>query len=687
MILSQAMFGEEGIGRLFSAPQVVAQLLGACQDASITPRELREIVLQDSALCAKIMHAAVKTCPDSLDSARPISSAVAALTPPVIKSLALQSARSLVESRLDARQAQFLRELRFFSQAAGGIAHSLAEAISYPATEEAQVTAMLTNIGMLALFSKNPEKYLQHIDSSFSSEEVRVEEQACFAIDHLQLADALVSGWKIDSFMADAIRFSHLDGEKSRDSTTLVKIAQLTREICRSPLALHAGSVKLAEELFKLKETETSALFHHAESRYRAGYPFDGRQEECLRELIEASQRLTSIVFSLLDQDSIRLQLSEAAATASPVSSARQLYLHNSAALEAVFFIFEQQSCRLVGLPSGDQSRLVAGLATPLAAANLLAGALKGDRLRHSFEGGEAELTVFDQQLIRLCKGKGIACLPLWMEDRLVGGVALGLYSPGAVASLSTPNVLCLNQAVALTLATLTAGAAGPPPSGGDGELVPRLAHEISTPLAIINNYMSILGTFLEGSDHSGILSAVGSQIERIDEILKYHSAGPDTPKPSNTAVALDETIVSVVESLGPTHFAPKKIEVVIDFDPAIGAVSTNRVAIKQILVNLLTNSAEALAEHGRVVLRTREQITSSGLLYVVIGVEDNGPGIDKRILGSLFSPVISTKGANHAGLGLSIVKGMVDDIGATIMCHSTSTSGTTFSLMIPRAG
>jgi nitrogen-specific signal transduction histidine kinase len=64
--------------------------------------------------------------------------------------------------------------------------------------------------------------------------------------------------------------------------------------------------------------------------------------------------------------------------------------------------------------------------------------------------------------------------------------------------------------------------------------------------------------------------------------------------------------------------------------------------------------------------------------------VQDNGPGINAEIKERLFSPVISTKGEGHAGLGLNIVKGMADDIGAKISCHSSAELGTSFNLVIP---
>jgi HD-like signal output (HDOD) protein len=686
MFFAQSMRSPGKIGSLISAPHVVVQLLGACREPATASGELAEIVLQDGVMCAKIIDAAAKVCPDSLDPASPVTSALAGLTQPIVKSLALQSAKALAASRFTPEQAHFLRRLWFFSRAAGCIAHATAEAVAYPAPEEAQVTAQLMNIGMLALFSHNPEKYVQNIDSQFSSKEVRVQEQVCFEVDHLQLAEILISGWGGDSFMLEAILFAHHDPESSRASSTLVRIAQLANEIGRNPLILQTAGLRKAEQLFDLKETATTALFRRAESQYRDSSPFECRPDESMQELDKAGKHLTDLAFDLLEQETVRCQLAGAEETVEHVFSARQLYLHHSPALEAVFFLVDRPGDRLVGFPSAPQSRLFAELTTPLTVANLLTAAAQEGRLRHSFEAG-ATLTVFDRQLIRVCKGRGIACLPLRMGDRPVGGVVLGLGTPGAVASLDTPHLDWLTRALASTLAALSnETAAGRALEGRDIDPIPRLAHEIGNPLAIINNYMHVLGNLLEGSENAGIPSAVVKEVERIDEILTYYRTTIDSPKPPNSGVEFNATIFSVLESLRPALFDPKKIEVVTDFDTAIGSASTNPLAIKQILVNLLTNAAEAVAEHGRIVITSREQIRSDGRRYVVIGVKDNGPGIDKRIMGGLFSPVASTKGGNHAGLGLSIAKEMADDIGAILHCHSNLVSGTYFSLMVPLA-
>jgi signal transduction histidine kinase len=70
---------------------------------------------------------------------------------------------------------------------------------------------------------------------------------------------------------------------------------------------------------------------------------------------------------------------------------------------------------------------------------------------------------------------------------------------------------------------------------------------------------------------------------------------------------------------------------------------------------------------------------------YVAVSVSDSGPGLPADVLGRLFEPVRSTKGQEHQGLGLSIVKDLADRMGARIICRSGEGVGTTFTMLLPR--
>jgi nitrogen-specific signal transduction histidine kinase len=77
--------------------------------------------------------------------------------------------------------------------------------------------------------------------------------------------------------------------------------------------------------------------------------------------------------------------------------------------------------------------------------------------------------------------------------------------------------------------------------------------------------------------------------------------------------------------------------------------------------------------------------VQRDGRDFASLSIEDNGPGIPAEILGRLFSPVQSTKGGAHRGLGLSIVHGLVSSAEGQVLCRSGK-AGTVFEILLPIA-
>jgi len=80
----------------------------------------------------------------------------------------------------------------------------------------------------------------------------------------------------------------------------------------------------------------------------------------------------------------------------------------------------------------------------------------------------------------------------------------------------------------------------------------------------------------------------------------------------------------------------------------------------------------------------TQDYVNVDGKEHIELSVADDGPGIDIDILPRLFSPVESTKGGDHAGLGLTIVKNLVAELHGSISCRS-SDKGTSFHILLPK--
>lgn len=105
---------------------------------------------------------------------------------------------------------------------------------------------------------------------------------------------------------------------------------------------------------------------------------------------------------------------------------------------------------------------------------------------------------------------------------------------------------------------------------------------------------------------------------------------------------------------------------------------------LKQVLVNLIKNAAESMPGGGEIVISTRDRVKLNGGEHVEIAVADSGAGLPAHVLEHLFGPVISTKGEQHFGLGLSIVHGLIDQLGGTIRCKSDNKNGACFQILLP---
>ena len=118
--------------------------------------------------------------------------------------------------------------------------------------------------------------------------------------------------------------------------------------------------------------------------------------------------------------------------------------------------------------------------------------------------------------------------------------------------------------------------------------------------------------------------------------------------------------------------------------EPTRVAASTTR--IRQVVINLVRNAAESLPEDsGTVEIHTASPVWQNHRTWVELEIKDTGRGIPGEIRDTLFSPVKTTKGEGHSGLGLSIVKQLVDDMEGIIACR-TGQEGTTFRILLPAA-
>jgi two-component system sensor histidine kinase HydH len=215
-------------------------------------------------------------------------------------------------------------------------------------------------------------------------------------------------------------------------------------------------------------------------------------------------------------------------------------------------------------------------------------------------------------------------------------------------------------------------------------ELVLGIAHEIRNPLNAIRLNLHTIGqVFREEADLSDkeigtMLGEMTREIERLDNLMREmlgfaRTTGQDT-EPIDVAEEIQRTIAFLRPKL-----QQGRVEVHLDAVAAPCAVKMNRTRLRQILLNLLNNAAEALAHGGVIEISIRQ---SRG--QVEIAVADNGPGIPPPDRERIFIPFFSTK-ASGTGLGLALARKFVEEARGTIACEDgPAGKGCRFRVLLP---
>lgn len=192
------------------------------------------------------------------------------------------------------------------------------------------------------------------------------------------------------------------------------------------------------------------------------------------------------------------------------------------------------------------------------------------------------------------------------------------------------------------------------------GRLVAELAHEIRNPVANLRNTLELIRRRLQ-HDPEGLEFANMA----VDELLRMHQLAEqmlDLNRPRDPGVSeCDVAGVSrEVAELARAGVSPEELEVVVEGE-AEAAIGPD--ALKQVLLNLVQNSREAMRRGLEIEIRIQREGSR-----VVIDVTDNGPGIPPEILPRVFDPFFTTKGSVYGvGLGLFIADGVLRKHGGRI--------------------
>jgi signal transduction histidine kinase len=215
----------------------------------------------------------------------------------------------------------------------------------------------------------------------------------------------------------------------------------------------------------------------------------------------------------------------------------------------------------------------------------------------------------------------------------------------------------------------------------GIGRLVAGVVHELANPLTAVTMYAeSLLEKATRGGETGDAerLRAIlegGQRIQRLSrDLLAYARPGGGAAEPVDLGAAVDEGLRLARPAL-------KASGALLERVPGTARVVANRAGLVQLVVALVTNAAQAVPQGGHI----RVAVEPAGR-EVRLVVADDGAGMADEVRARAFEPFFTTRGSTGIGLGLPIVREIVERLGGRVGLESAPGQGTTVSVAIPSA-
>jgi C4-dicarboxylate-specific signal transduction histidine kinase len=219
------------------------------------------------------------------------------------------------------------------------------------------------------------------------------------------------------------------------------------------------------------------------------------------------------------------------------------------------------------------------------------------------------------------------------------------------------------------------------------GELSGSLVHELSQPLTAILSNAHAAQLLLEHSEPDlhqlrDILGDITADDERAGEVIRRLRQLLKRGEVQFQPLRVNELVEEVLKLLR-SELLDRGVTVQTKLAPKLPVLQADRVQLQQVLINLVTNACDAMADMPRAARALTVRTELYGDDVVLISVCDAGTGIAEGKLEQVFEPFFSSK-ANGMGLGLSISRTIVNAHGGRLRAEHNPVRGAMFHLMLP---
>ncbi|TKB06051.1 HDOD domain-containing protein [Desulforhopalus sp. IMCC35007] len=690
--------------KLPQLPAVLVQLIDICKVEDADIRLVAQTVAKDIAITTKTLRLANSAFLGARTQFKNIDQAVIFLGIDTVRNLAISVSIYDVFGKTPVPEGFAKEQFWYHGLLTALISKAIAQKSGYDDPGAAYLAGLLHDTGKYLLCLHFGKPYQEFMDEQIHQSDVIGAEQDKFGISHCDVGKWLLDSWNMSGELGNAVRDHHnTDAENTEmsilsriirlantlalnSSTTNEQVLKDTSILCISPTALHSIAESQKEVLGDLAQTLGITI---KEPESILSWP-DEHGQQLLSNKIQLRARLYGFMDNIIQAQNIN-----------------RVFL---ALEESLSLLFNCQRSVLL-LPSQDNGPLLPHGSFR----NQIVNKLKSqkfvyfchDTATHNTKD-EIELTAIKQptifgtdivkkphvnELFKALDASSVLALPITLSKTRKGLLILGLHEQTEALQEAEEILQLLGSHVGNRLYQEIvkeeyAQSFAKERITAVEDVARSIAHEISNPLGIIQNYIAIL-VEKDGPDKemNEELSIINKEIERIANISRQLNDLSTTLEPVEMSrVDINQAIQETVK-LFQKSFSPAT-NISIDFEPPENMPELWMEAnpIKQILVNLITNSIDALEGQGAIEILCHHIPGNDAvpLGEIVITVSDNGPGIPPAIANTIFRAGKTTKAEGHAGLGLAIVNKLVKDISGRIY-HSSSKQGhTQFTFHFP---
>lgn len=697
-----------------SLPQVLLQIIAFKDDSEIDIKELVKIIAKDPAITAKTLRLVNSAYFNLRSNITSLERAVLYLGAENIKNIAITASIHHVFNGIKNRGSFPLDRFWWNSFSCAIFSRKLAQQTQYVNTDEAYVAGLLHNLGKLLLWLNFPKEYkaiLPLIGSQ--SDECDIEKQQ-IGITHSEAGDWLIRHWELSSLMADAVLYHHEPLDRIKSGFPLVKITYLAHKLTKIQNEEDAISAfNVGNALLGIDSQRMQAILSETQDEIKIianslDLAVQSPAEEREVKPDQLDKHTLQLVTTVQDNSLLTCFLEDLLCTndRDTVLQATERGMNLLMEIDAIlFFLLDAENDTLAGCtsPLNHFHELALDLTlSGKAGSSLLARSIHEQRIINAHELTPSDtLSLADSQLLDLVGKNGMVYVPMIAQNTPLGVIILGLKDSKLNGDGRILRLMANQAALSLHLHNIREEQAKKIQEerlAATAMAAAKIAHEVNNPLAIIKNYCKIFELkFSPSATLKEDLKFLNDEIDRISNLIQQlnHFAPPAPQKLEK--IDLNLLLTDLTKILSKSILFTSQIKIHFSPAPDLPPIQASTDEIKQVIINLVKNSAEAIQNGGNIYLETsRSGITADNIPSgksaplqdrVILTIRDDGPGISDKIAANLFDPFTSTKGQGNSGLGLSIVKNIISRLHGTITCNSSKEEGTTFTIMLPIAG